>query len=95
MVVSPLLITVLVTASIAAGVAAWVALRRRHVRGEPWWGNPAVWIGASLVFALVGVVVAPRLLGSTFVFLPFLWMGRARRRTPDRTDGTDGTDGDR
>jgi hypothetical protein len=42
----------------------------------------------SIVFVLLGVFVAPRLLGFTFVFLPFLWVGGGRRpRQPTNGDG--------
>jgi hypothetical protein len=37
----------------------------------------------SAVFVLLGVFVFPRLLGFTFLFLPFLWMRAAGRRRQD------------
>jgi hypothetical protein len=56
------------------------ARARRRTRLEPW-------MVAGVALFLAGVVVAPRLLGFTFLFLPLLW-GR-RRRGPDR-DQQDG-----
>lgn len=88
---SPLAAVVLVTALAAAVLGAAVHfLRHREAEpGAPWWGRPAVWVGASVVFALLGLFVAPKLLGFTFVFLPFLWiggLGRRERREPDPSD---------
>jgi uncharacterized membrane protein YhaH (DUF805 family) len=89
--VSPLGVTLLVTAIAAAIVVALVALgrSREHDPGRPWWQHAPVWVGVSAVFALVGLFVAPRLFGFTFVFLPFLWMRGGRRqhqRTNDEHD---------
>ena len=86
---SPLGVTILVTAISAAVVVALVvsARRREAEPGRPWWHHSPVWIGASVVFALLGLFVAPRLLGFTFLFLPFLWIGgghRERRETSHR-----------
>jgi len=44
------------------------------------WGSPLVWVGACAVLALLGLVAAPRLFGVVFLFLPFIWIGRFRRR---------------
>src|SRR4029450_838479 len=46
---------------------------------RPWWERPGVWIGLSMVFVLVGVFAFPRLLGFTFLFLPFVLMCSVRR----------------
>jgi len=47
---------------------------------RPWWGNPLLWVGVCAAFALVGLVVAPRLFGVAFLLLPFIWIGGFRRR---------------
>ena len=70
-----------------AAVVAVLAASRRGSRGprRPWWGTQAVWIGLSMGFVLIGAFVFPRLLGFTFLFLPFVWMrGFGRRRPQDR-----------
>lgn len=79
-------------AFLAAGVAVFLTVSRNlgvHVLEEggeaerfarPWWGSPLVWVGACAVLALVGLVVAPRLFGVILLFLPFVWIGRFRRR---------------
>lgn len=79
-------------AFLAAGVAVFLTVSRNlgvHVLEEggeeerfarPWWGSPVVWVGACAVLALVGLVVAPRLFGVIFLFLPLIWIGRFRRR---------------
>ena len=55
---------------------------------RPWWGNPWLWLGVSIVFVLLGVFVWPGLFGGTFLFLPFIWVWRPRRRPVDpRTNG--------
>ena len=88
---SPLVASVVVTLVVAAVVVAVVALtgagpRDRPARapGRPPWGNPAVWAIAAVCLVLVGAFVFPRLLGFTFLFLPFIWMrgGRDRSRRP-------------
>lgn len=47
---------------------------------RPWWGSPFVWLGVAGVFLVLGIVVWPGLFGFTFVFLPFVWIRRPRRR---------------
>jgi hypothetical protein len=73
---------ILVPAAAFAAVV-WLVLAARQgggvVRGRPWWGAPPVWIGVATALLVLGAVVAPRLFGFTFLFLPFLWM-RGRRR---------------
>ena len=56
---------------------------------RPWWGSPWLWLAASGVFLVLGVVVWPGLFGGTFLFLPFIWIWRPRRsRDVDpRTNG--------
>jgi hypothetical protein len=71
----------------AAALAATGRLDRPAIAGpeghrspRPWWGNPLVWLGVSAVFVFLGLVVAPRLFGGIFLFLPLIWLGRSRRR---------------
>ena len=55
---------------------------------RPWWGNPWLWVGVCLVSVLLGIFVWPGLFGMTFLFLPFIWVWRPRRREVDpRTNG--------
>ena len=66
----------------------------RSVPSRPWWGDPRVWVIAAIASVVVGVLLAPGLFGRVVVFLPFLWLGRARtgghhgrrrgREEPDR-----------
>ena len=88
---SPLAAVVLVTALAVTVVAvvAGIARQREAEPDAPWWSRPAVWVGASVTVALLGLFVAPKLLGFTFVFLPFLWIGGLGRRRRDRTDPSD------
>lgn len=44
---------------------------------------PVPWLALTLVLLILGLFVAPRLLGFTFVFLPFLWIAGAGRRRRD------------
>ena len=88
---SPLAASFLVTAVAAAIVVALVRYGRARAEhpSEPWWRSAPLWLGVSCVFALLGLFVAPKLLGFTFVFLPFLWaggLGRREPREPERTD---------
>ena len=88
---SPLAASVLVTGIVVAVAFAIVrfARRRHEYPGEPWWRSAPLWIGVSCVFALLGLFVAPKLLGFTFVFLPFLWIGGLGRREPQHPERTD------
>jgi len=56
---------------------------------RPWWGNPWLWVGVCLVFAVLGLVVWPGLFGGTFLLLPFIWIRRPRREAgmDPRTNG--------
>lgn len=55
---------------------------------RPWWGNPWLWVLVSLASVVLGIFVWPGLFGGTFLFLPFLWVWRPRRRDVDpRTNG--------
>jgi len=91
--VSPGVASVLVTLVFVAVVVGVVTLTGAGARGgpaeapgRPWWGNPAVWAMAGVAVVLLGAFVFPRLLGFTFLFLPFIWMrgpgGRNRSRRP-------------
>jgi hypothetical protein len=77
---------ILIPAALFVGAVALVlALRSGRVvePGRPLWSYPGAWIAISTVFVLLGVMVFPRLLGFTFVFLPLIWMrGFGRRREP-------------
>jgi hypothetical protein len=64
----------------AAGVVAFLVFRERTDLGErPWWGTLPTWLIVCGVLLVVGLVVAPRLLGFTFLLLPFIWIGGRRR----------------
>jgi hypothetical protein len=55
---------------------------------RPWWGNPWLWLLVSVLFVILGIFVWPGLFGGTFLFLPFIWVWRPRRRDVDpRTNG--------
>jgi hypothetical protein len=87
--VNPGFIAVALTALFFLAGAGVLALTQRlpawsRVPGRPWWGNPAVWAGAIVSFVLLGAFVFPRLLGLTFLFLPFVWMRGSGRRPPTR-----------
>ena len=94
---SPALIAVFLTA-VAVAIGAVVLGRSVHRDASPsgptrpWWGAPAPWVMASAALLLLGLYVFPRLLGFVFLFLPLIWMRRARRpsewdhRPRDRED---------
>lgn len=48
--------------------------------GRPWWGNPWLWVAVCGVFVVLGVFVWSGLFGGAFLFLPFVWVWRPRRR---------------
>ena len=73
---------------IGAAVAVFALRREANVRpARPWWGNPAVWVVLLIGFVLLGGFVFPRLLGFTFLFLPFIWMRALGRRRPNDRSG--------
>jgi hypothetical protein len=83
--VSPALIALSVTAlTVAVGVIVVGALGSRGPAtagpARAWWRTPGVWVGGSIVFVLLGLLVFPRLLGFTFLLLPFIWMRAGGRR---------------
>jgi hypothetical protein len=89
--VSPLVASVLVTVIFVGIGVALVRLSRHRLEhpGEPWSRVAPLWVVVSCVIVLLGVFVAPKLLGFTFVFRPFRWiggLGRRRPREPERTD---------
>ena len=88
---SPFAASLLVTAVVIAIAVAAVRFGRHRAEhpGEPWWRSAPLWLGVSCVFALLGLFVAPKLLGFTFVFLPFLWIGGLGRREPRKPERTD------
>ena len=56
-----------------------LTLRRREASANrPWWGNPWLWFGVSLVSLVLGLLVRPAWFGGVFVFLPFVWIGKPR-----------------
>jgi apolipoprotein N-acyltransferase len=58
----------------------------RH--GLPWWGNPWVWVGISAVSVVLGLVVWRGLFGGVFLFVPFVWLSRAKEPAVDpRSNG--------
>ena len=75
---------ILIPAALFAGaVVAFFVLRERHdlrPAGRPWWSAVLTWAIVCGVFLLFGLVIAPRLLGFTFLLLPFLLGGFGRRR---------------
>jgi hypothetical protein len=63
-------------------------LRDPQPAERPWWGNPWLWVLVSLASVVLGIFVWPGLFGGTFLFLPFIWIWRPRRRDVDpRTNG--------
>jgi hypothetical protein len=69
------------------GVWLVLELRRRRAADpdRPWWGEPLVWVGVCATWVVLGLFVAPRLLGFTFLFLPFLLSRRSRGRRGGRS----------
>lgn len=70
-----------------AAVIGVLALRDGRASGRAVARIPGRWIVLSTVLLLLGLLVAPRLLGFTFLLLPFVWMGRAGRRRRPNEDG--------
>ena len=80
---------ILIPAAVILGVV-WIALAvggdARAGRDASRWGRPAPRIGIIVLFVVLGLLVAPRLLGFTFLFLPFVWIRRGRRRADRSRD---------
>jgi hypothetical protein len=83
------LLLILVPALVfTAAVVGAIALRRRaDVSGRPWPGTWPAWVAVVAALTVLGLVVAPRLLGITFLFLPFVWIGGLGRRRQQRRPG--------
>jgi hypothetical protein len=83
---NPAPIALLITA-LALGVGALVfgglIPRGAMGSGRPILTPPMVWIGVAVAVVLLGLFVFPRLLGFTFLLLPFIWM-RTGGRPPGR-----------
>lgn len=79
-----ILLLILLPFAALAGVTV-LLLRRSDVRSDvrvvrPWFGQPAYWLVLTAIFLVVGLFVAPRILGGVFLFLPFIWMRGSRPR---------------
>jgi hypothetical protein len=89
--VSPAFIAIAVTLVVVALGGAILALTDGGpvgaARRRPF-PVPAPWIALGAIVLLLGVVIMPRILGFTFLFLPMIWSRRARR--PRRGPGTGG-----
>jgi hypothetical protein len=89
--VSPAFIAIAVTLVVVALGGAILALTEggpvRAPRRRPF-PVPAPWIALGAIVLLLGIVVMPRILGFTFLFLPMIWSRRAGR--PRRGPGTGG-----
>jgi hypothetical protein len=90
----PFALLVAVTATVLAARGRLTPQGPGADDGLPWWRNPPVWIGAMAVLVLLGVFVAPRLLGFTFLFLPFVWTRRLGRRPDHGPPGRPRTEDD-
>ena len=69
---------------VGAVVAFLVIRERTELRERPWWGAVPTWLIICGVMLVLGLVVAPRLLGFTFLLLPFIWVGGLGRRRERR-----------
>jgi len=80
--VSPAFIALGVTVVVVAVAGTVVALTddgpTRGTRRRPL-PVPAPWIAIGAFLLVMGVLVMPKLLGFTFLFLPMIWSRRARR----------------
>jgi hypothetical protein len=91
--VSPAFISIVVTVVTVAVFGLAIAATggaSRAVSARRALSFPTSWIVLGAMLLVVGVVVAPRLLGFTFLFLPFIWSRgrgrggpRGRRHEPD------------
>lgn len=71
---------ILVPAALFVAVVWLVLTIREGAPGGRQWGAMPAWLGVSVALVVLGVLLAPRLFGFTFLLLPLLWMGRGRRR---------------
>jgi len=110
---SPAAVCIAVAALAGAAAAGWWALQQSRVSSRPSGGavdageaaaparhRPVIepWMAITAALLIAGIVIAPRLIGVTFLFLPFMF-GRRRRwgpggpRRDDRGGGRDDPDG--
>lgn len=84
--VGTLALILIPAALLVAALVGLLELRRRRTvePDRPWWGSPLFWVGACAAFVALGLFVFPRLLGFTFLFLPFVWLGGLGRRRRER-----------
>jgi hypothetical protein len=78
--VSPAVIAIGLTLLALLVAAVVLALREGRTRLV----MPGPLLVLVIVLLVLGLVIAPRLLGITFVFLPLLWIRRPRPRGSDR-----------
>jgi hypothetical protein len=78
--VSPAVIAIGLTLLALLIAAVVFALREGRVRLV----MPAPWLLLVVALLVLGLVVAPRLLGIVFLFLPLLWIYRPRHRDGER-----------
>jgi len=71
---------ILVPAALFVAVVAVVLAMRNPAQGGIRATVPGPWLAVTLVLLFLGLFVAPRLLGFTFLLLPFLLVIRPRRR---------------
>jgi hypothetical protein len=79
--VNPAFIAIAVTLVVVALGGAILALTDGGpVRAAPRrpFPVPGPWIALGAIVLLLGVVIMPRILGFTFLFLPMIWARRAR-----------------
>jgi hypothetical protein len=90
--VSPAFIAIAITVVVLAAGAAGIALSdggplRAGGRALP---VPVPWIVIGALLLVLLIVLVPRLLGFTFLFLPLIW-SRRRPRGPRGPGGSSGT----
>lgn len=93
---SPAVIAIGVTAAVVLIGVAVALLRDAGARSGL--RVPVPWVAAGVVLLLIGVVLAPRLFGFTFLFLPLFLSRRLRRPPGPRSTGPgrwDASDEDR
>jgi hypothetical protein len=99
---SPAAVCIAIVALLGAAAAAWWAIEQSrapspadHPEGAPAPRRRPVmepWMVAVAALLVAGLILAPRLIGVTFLFLPFLWGNRRRGhggRDRERRSGED------